>query len=35
MVMYRSRMCGCEGQDREVEETIDQLAVSLLRPNDA
>jgi AcrR family transcriptional regulator len=33
MMMYRSKMCGCEGQDREVEEIVDQLMVPLLRPH--
>ncbi|MFF8393478.1 TetR/AcrR family transcriptional regulator [Streptomyces sp. NPDC016172] len=33
MMMYRSKMCGCEWQDREVEEMIDQLMVPLLRPH--
>lgn len=33
MMMYRSKMCGREGQDREVDEMIDQLMVPLLRPH--
>lgn len=33
MMMYRSRMCGCEWRDREVEEMIGQLMVPLLRPH--
>ncbi|MFD5156680.1 TetR/AcrR family transcriptional regulator C-terminal ligand-binding domain-containing protein [Streptomyces hawaiiensis] len=35
MMTYRSRMCGCEWRDREVEETVDQLTVPPLRPNGA
>jgi hypothetical protein len=31
MMMYRSKMCGCEWQDQEIEEMIDQLMVPLLR----
>ncbi|CAL9435420.1 hypothetical protein SUDANB1_02126 [Streptomyces sp. enrichment culture] len=33
MMMYRSKMCGCEWRDREVEEMTDQLMVPLLRPH--
>ncbi|PNG16851.1 hypothetical protein C1J00_39730 [Streptomyces cahuitamycinicus] len=33
MMMYRSKMCGCECWDGEVEETIDQLMPPLLRPH--
>ncbi|MFC9129403.1 TetR/AcrR family transcriptional regulator [Streptomyces sp. NPDC057099] len=32
MMMYRSKMCGCEWKDHEIEEMIDQLMVPLLRP---
>jgi AcrR family transcriptional regulator len=32
MMMYRSKMCGCEWTDREIEEMIDQLMMPLLRP---
>ncbi|GGM09115.1 TetR family transcriptional regulator [Streptomyces fumigatiscleroticus] len=32
MMMYRSKMCGCEWFDRDLEEMIDQLMVPLLRP---
>jgi AcrR family transcriptional regulator len=35
MMMYRSKMCGCEWQDHEVEDMIDQLMVPLLRPDGA
>jgi AcrR family transcriptional regulator len=31
MMMYRSKMCGCEWRDQEIEEMIDQLMVPLLR----
>jgi len=33
MMMYRSKMCGSEWQDRDLQEMIDQLMVPLLRPN--
>jgi AcrR family transcriptional regulator len=33
MMMYRSKMCGSEWEDRDLEEMIDQLMVPLLRPN--
>ncbi|MFB7933426.1 TetR/AcrR family transcriptional regulator [Streptomyces sp. NPDC056039] len=33
MMMYRSKMCGCEWQDHEIEEMIDELMVPLLRPS--
>ncbi|MEV5318549.1 TetR/AcrR family transcriptional regulator [Streptomyces sp. NPDC052687] len=32
MMMYRSKMCGCEWTDREIEEMVDQLMMPLLRP---
>ncbi|AQS67162.1 TetR/AcrR family transcriptional regulator [Streptomyces pactum] len=32
MMMYRSKVCGSEWTDREIEEMIDQLMVPLLRP---
>ncbi|MGX1272801.1 TetR/AcrR family transcriptional regulator [Streptomyces phaeoluteigriseus] len=32
MMMYRSKMCGSEWSDREIEELIDQLMLPLLRP---
>ncbi|MBT2414924.1 TetR/AcrR family transcriptional regulator [Streptomyces sp. ISL-12] len=32
MMMYRSKVCGCEWADSEIEEMIDQLMVPLLRP---
>ncbi|MFI6460036.1 TetR/AcrR family transcriptional regulator [Streptomyces sp. NPDC050528] len=32
MMMYRSKMCGSEWGDREIEEMIDQLMIPLLRP---
>ncbi|CAL9421000.1 putative HTH-type transcriptional regulator [Streptomyces sp. enrichment culture] len=32
MMMYRSKVCGCEWTDSEIEEMIDQLMVPLLRP---
>lgn len=32
MVMYRSKMCGSEWSDREIEELIGQLMLPLLRP---
>ncbi|MEV5356119.1 TetR/AcrR family transcriptional regulator [Streptomyces sp. NPDC086081] len=33
MMMYRSKMCGCEWRNEQVEEMIDQLMVPLLRPD--
>ncbi|MER6630460.1 TetR/AcrR family transcriptional regulator [Streptomyces sp. NPDC000987] len=35
MMMYRSKMCGSEWSDRDLEEMIDQLMVPLLRPDSA
>jgi AcrR family transcriptional regulator len=35
MMMYRSKVCGCEWPDQEIEEMIDQLMVPLLRPADS
>ncbi|MEU0197861.1 MULTISPECIES: TetR-like C-terminal domain-containing protein [unclassified Streptomyces] len=35
MMMYRSTMCGCEWQDQEIEEMIDQLMVPPLRSSGA
>jgi AcrR family transcriptional regulator len=35
MMMYRSKMCGCEWNDHEIEEMIDHLMVPLLRPSGA
>ncbi|MGP2436863.1 TetR/AcrR family transcriptional regulator [Streptomyces sp. JW3] len=32
MMMYRSKVCGCEWPDQEIEKMIDQLMVPLLRP---
>ncbi|WP_406006354.1 TetR/AcrR family transcriptional regulator [Streptomyces sp. NBC_00637] len=32
MMMYRSKMCGCEWNDRELDEMIDGLMLPLLRP---
>ncbi|WP_328678068.1 TetR/AcrR family transcriptional regulator [Streptomyces sp. NBC_01261] len=32
MMMYRSKMCGSEWIDRDIEEMIDQLMLPLLRP---
>ncbi|WP_405864000.1 TetR/AcrR family transcriptional regulator [Streptomyces sp. NBC_01515] len=32
MMMYRSKMCGSEWVDRDIEEMIDQLMLPLLRP---
>ncbi|MER7053180.1 MULTISPECIES: TetR/AcrR family transcriptional regulator [unclassified Streptomyces] len=32
MMMYRSKVCGSELEDQEIEEMIDQLMVPLLRP---
>lgn len=32
MMMYRSKMCGSEWSDREIEELIDQFMLPLLRP---
>ncbi|MFD9432109.1 TetR/AcrR family transcriptional regulator [Streptomyces sp. NPDC060002] len=33
MMMYRSKMCGCEWNDRELDEMIDGLMLPLLRPD--
>ncbi|MCX5371449.1 TetR/AcrR family transcriptional regulator [Streptomyces sp. NBC_00015] len=33
MMMYRSKMCGCEWDDRELDEMIDRLMLPLLRPD--
>ncbi|MFK0128046.1 TetR/AcrR family transcriptional regulator [Streptomyces nigra] len=35
MMMYRSKVCGSEWGDRDLEEMIDQLMVPLLRRSDA
>ncbi|MDP9684506.1 TetR/AcrR family transcriptional regulator [Streptomyces griseoviridis] len=35
MMMYRSKVCGCEWSDLEIETMIDQLMVPLLRPHGA
>ncbi|MDQ0774041.1 AcrR family transcriptional regulator [Streptomyces aurantiacus] len=35
MMMYRSKMCGSEWNERDIEEMIDQLMVPLLRPEGA
>ncbi|WP_149829481.1 TetR/AcrR family transcriptional regulator [Streptomyces tailanensis] len=35
MMMYRSKMCGSEWGERDMEEMIDQLMVPLLRPHGA
>jgi AcrR family transcriptional regulator len=35
MMMYRTKMCGSEWADRDLEEMIDQLMVPLLRPTGA
>lgn len=35
MMMYRSKMCGSEWNDRDLEEMIDQLMLPLLRPHGA
>lgn len=35
MMMYRSKMCGSEWGDQEIEEMIDQLMLPLLRPGGA
>ncbi|MFG3026991.1 TetR/AcrR family transcriptional regulator [Streptomyces sp. NPDC048253] len=35
MMMYRSKMCGCEWDDRELDEMIDRLMLPLLRPDRA
>lgn len=35
MMMYRSKMCGSEWSERDMEEMIDQLMVPLLRPHGA
>ncbi len=32
MMMYRSKICGSEWSDLEVEEMLDRLMVPLLRP---
>ncbi|MFE7933966.1 TetR/AcrR family transcriptional regulator [Streptomyces sp. NPDC057456] len=33
MMMYRSKMCGCEWNDRELDEMIDWFMLPLLRPD--
>ncbi|MGW1778369.1 TetR/AcrR family transcriptional regulator [Streptomyces sp. NPDC002143] len=33
MMMYRSKMCACEWNDRELDEMIDRLMLPLLRPD--
>ncbi|MFF3204189.1 TetR/AcrR family transcriptional regulator [Streptomyces sp. NPDC002962] len=33
MMMYRSKMCGCEWNDHELDEMIDRLMLPLLRPD--
>ncbi|MFE6822952.1 TetR/AcrR family transcriptional regulator [Streptomyces sp. NPDC057690] len=33
MMMYRSKMCGCEWDDHELDEMIDRLMLPLLRPD--
>ncbi|MFF1439391.1 TetR/AcrR family transcriptional regulator [Streptomyces sp. NPDC058295] len=33
MMMYRSKMCGCEWDDGELDEMIDRLMLPLLRPD--
>ncbi|MEU3511429.1 TetR/AcrR family transcriptional regulator [Streptomyces longwoodensis] len=33
MMMYRSKVRGCEWEDRELEEMVDQLMLPLLRPH--
>jgi AcrR family transcriptional regulator len=35
MMMYRSKMCGSEWGDQDIEEMIDQLMLPLLRPGGA
>ncbi|MGW2704629.1 TetR/AcrR family transcriptional regulator [Streptomyces sp. NPDC001340] len=35
MMMYRSKMCGCEWNEQDLEEMIDQLMLPLLRPHGA
>ncbi|MFF4575286.1 TetR/AcrR family transcriptional regulator [Streptomyces sp. NPDC001410] len=35
MMMYRSKMCGCEWNEQDLEELIDQLMLPLLRPHGA
>jgi AcrR family transcriptional regulator len=35
MMMYRSKVCGSEWTDQEIEEMIDRLMVPLLRPDGA
>ncbi|MFJ1809661.1 MULTISPECIES: TetR/AcrR family transcriptional regulator [unclassified Streptomyces] len=32
MMMYRTKMCGCEWNDRDLDEMIDRLMMPLLRP---
>lgn len=32
MMMYRSKMCTSEWNDRDLEEMVDQLMLPLLRP---
>lgn len=32
MMIYRSKMCGSEWSDREIEDRIGQLMLPLLRP---
>ncbi|GAA4820459.1 TetR/AcrR family transcriptional regulator [Streptomyces ziwulingensis] len=33
MMMYRSKVCGCEWEGGDIEEMVDQLMVPLLRPD--
>ncbi|MEU9269428.1 TetR/AcrR family transcriptional regulator [Streptomyces sp. NPDC048251] len=33
MMMYRSKMCGCEWDDHELDEMVDRLMLPLLRPD--
>jgi AcrR family transcriptional regulator len=35
MMMYRSKVCGSEWSDQEIEEMLDQLMLPLLRPSGA
>jgi hypothetical protein len=35
MMMYRSKVCASEWNERDIEEMIDQLMVPLLRPTSA
>ncbi|KRD22611.1 MULTISPECIES: TetR/AcrR family transcriptional regulator [unclassified Streptomyces] len=35
IMMYRSKMCACEWNDRDLDEMIDQLMLPLLRPDAA